>query len=147
MLSLKPRPFVQSSFDMQEPSFCLFGHVPFSEYFFCTISALSLYGEYAVRSLLPSGVFLPCDHELDFWHQLIFVDSHVLQRIVLVTAVETTVTQKNSHRPNQMPITFVCGHKEVRLYNSLFRPTGIQIATKSYATLQAMAPTNIKTVH
>ena len=29
----------------------------------------------------------------------------------------------------------------------LLRPTGIQIATKSYATLQAMAPTNIKTVH
>ena len=29
----------------------------------------------------------------------------------------------------------------------LRRPTGIQIATKSYATLQAMAPTNIKTVH
>ena len=26
-------------------------------------------------------------------------------------------------------------------------PTGIQIATKSYATLQAMAPTNGKTVH
>ena len=31
--------------------------------------------------------------------------------------------------------------------NALFRPTGIQIATKSYATLQAMAPTNNKTVH
>ena len=31
--------------------------------------------------------------------------------------------------------------------NPLFRPTGIQIATKSYATLQAMAPTNNKTVH
>ena len=29
----------------------------------------------------------------------------------------------------------------------LLRPTGIQIATKSYATLQAIAPTNIKTVH
>ena len=29
----------------------------------------------------------------------------------------------------------------------LFRPTGIQIATKSYATLQAMAPTNNKTVY
>ena len=29
----------------------------------------------------------------------------------------------------------------------LLRPTGIQIATKSYATLQAMAPTNNKTVH
>ena len=31
--------------------------------------------------------------------------------------------------------------------NPLLRPTGIQIATKSYATLQAMAPTNIKTVY
>ena len=31
--------------------------------------------------------------------------------------------------------------------NQLLRPTGVQIATKSYATLQAMAPTNIKTVH
>ena len=30
--------------------------------------------------------------------------------------------------------------------NPLLRPTGIQIATKSYATLQAMAPTNGKTV-
>ena len=31
--------------------------------------------------------------------------------------------------------------------NPLLRPTGIQIATKSYATLQAMTPTNIKMVH
>ena len=31
--------------------------------------------------------------------------------------------------------------------NPLLRPTGVQIATKSYATLQAMAPTNNKTVH
>ena len=31
--------------------------------------------------------------------------------------------------------------------NPLLRPTGIQIATKSYATLQAMAPTNNKTIH
>ena len=31
--------------------------------------------------------------------------------------------------------------------NPLLRPTGIQIATKCSATLQAMAPTNIKTVH
>ena len=31
--------------------------------------------------------------------------------------------------------------------NPLLRPTGIQIATKSYATLQAMALTNNKTVH
>ena len=31
--------------------------------------------------------------------------------------------------------------------NPLFRPTGIQIATKSYTTLQAIAPTNVKTVY
>ena len=31
--------------------------------------------------------------------------------------------------------------------NPLLRPTGIQIATKSYATLQAMSPINSKTVH
>ena len=31
--------------------------------------------------------------------------------------------------------------------NPLLRPKGILIATKSYAALQAMAPTNVKTVH
>ena len=37
---------------------------------FCTISVFSLYGEYVVRSFLPVGVFLPCDHGLDFVHLL-----------------------------------------------------------------------------
>ena len=46
-------------------SFCLFGDAAFSEYFFCTIAIFSLYGEYVVRSFLPGGVFLPCDHGLD----------------------------------------------------------------------------------
>ena len=36
---------------------------------------------------------------------------------------------------------FTCGD------NPLLRPTGIQIASKRYATLQAMAPTDIKKVH
>ena len=31
--------------------------------------------------------------------------------------------------------------------NPQLRPTGIQIATIRYATLQVMAPTNVKTVH
>ena len=40
--------------------------------FFCTIVAsFSLYGDYVVRFPLPNGVFLPCDHGLDFRHQLI----------------------------------------------------------------------------
>ena len=77
MLPLKPRHFVQSSFDMQTPrkphvflsifSFVGFGDVAFSEYF---LFLFFLYGEYAVRSLLRNGVFLRCDHGFDFIHQL-----------------------------------------------------------------------------
>ena len=37
---------------------------------FCAIAVFSLYGEYVVRFFLPDGVFLPCDHNLEFWHQL-----------------------------------------------------------------------------
>ena len=33
---------------------------------FCTFAVFSLYGKYTVRSFLPNGVFLPCDHELDY---------------------------------------------------------------------------------
>ena len=78
MLSLKPRrPFVQSSFDMQAPryphvflyfvSFCLFGDVVFSEYFFVPLLLLFLCME-SMSYVLSSrnGVFLPCDHGLDF---------------------------------------------------------------------------------
>ena len=40
---------------------------------FCSFAVFSLNGEYTVRSFLPNdGVFLPCDHGLDYyWHQLI----------------------------------------------------------------------------
>ena len=93
-LSLKPRPFVQSFFDIHAcrqphelPNSCLhpflflcllffsflfsflfpcfFGDVAFSEYFL-PIVVFSLYGEYAVGFFLPDGGFLPCDHGLDF---------------------------------------------------------------------------------
>ena len=30
------------------------------------IAAFSLNGEYVIRSFLPNGVFLPCEHGLDF---------------------------------------------------------------------------------
>ena len=77
-------------------------------------------------------------------------DSHV-QRIVLATE-EITVTQQVSHRPTkcQSRLWLQRGSKFNGSHHSdspLLRPTGIQIATKSYTTLQAMAPTNIKTVH
>ena len=54
MLSLKPRLFVQSFFDMQAHRW---PHV---------FVYLELYGEYFVRFTLPNGVFLPCNHGLDF---------------------------------------------------------------------------------
>ena len=78
------------------------------------------------------------------------VDSHI-QRIVLATE-ETTVRQQVSHRPIkcQSRLWSQRGTKVNGSHhgdNPLLRPTGIQIATKSYAALQAMAPTNIETVH
>ena len=81
---------------------------------------------------------------------VVVVDSHI-QRIVLATE-ETTVTQQVSHRPIkcQSRLWSQRGTKVNGSHhgdNPLLRPTGIQIATKSYAALQAMAPTNIKTVN
>ena len=81
---------------------------------------------------------------------VVVVDSHI-QRIVLATE-ETTVTQQVSPRPIkcQSRLWSQRGTKVNGSHhgdNPLLRPTGIQIATKSYVALQAMAPTNIKTVH
>ena len=75
------------------------------------------------------------------------VDSHIQRRIVLATE-ETTVTQQVSHRPlsNANP---ACSHKGVLRSTGHIMVTtrySDQIATKSYATLQALAPTNVKTV-
>ena len=77
----------------------------------------------------------------------------VINRIVFSTE-ETTVTQQVSHRPIkcQSRLWSQRGNKvsngSHRGDNPLLRPTGVQIATKRYATLQAMTPpNNIKTVH
>ena len=81
---------------------------------------------------------------------VVVVDSHI-QRIVLATE-ETTVPQQVSHRPIKCQ-SRLWSQKGTKVNGShrgdtpVLRPTGIQIATKSYATLQAMAPTNVKTVH
>ena len=106
------------------------------------------------------NIYVPCSahHEQD-WQPypvdpysccVVVVDSHI-QRIVLATE-ETTVIQQVSHRPikRQSRLWSQRGTKVNGSHhgdNPLLRPTGIQIATKSYAALQAMAPTNIKTVH
>ena len=81
---------------------------------------------------------------------VVVVDSHI-KRIILATE-ETTVTQQVSHRPIKCQ-SCLWSQRGTKVNgphhgdNPLLRPTGIQIATKRYATLQAMAPTNIKTVH
>ena len=82
---------------------------------------------------------------------VVVVDSHI-QRIVFATE-ETTATQQVSHRPIKCQSRFWSQKKGTKVNgshhgdNPLLRPTGIQITTKSYAALQAMAPTNIKTAH
>ena len=79
-------------------------------------------------------------------------NSHThIQRIVLATE-ETTVTQQVSHRPIkcQSRSWSQRGTKVNGLHqgnNPLLKPTGVQILTKYHATLQAMAPTDVKTVH
>ena len=70
---------------------------------------------------------------------VVVVDSHIIQRIVLATE-ETTVTQV-SHKPIkcQSRLWSQRGTKvngSHRGDNPLLRPTGIQIATKHYATLK-----------
>ena len=82
---------------------------------------------------------------------VVVVDSHV-QRVVLATTKETTVTQRVSHRPIKCQ-SRLWSQRDTEVNgshhgdNPLLRPTGIQIATKSYATLQAMVPTNVETVN
>ena len=83
---------------------------------------------------------------------LVVVDSHI-QCIVIATE-ETTVTQQVNHRPINCQSRLWSQRGKYEKVNGshhgdipLLRPTGIQLATKSYAALQAMAPTNIKTVH
>ena len=79
----------------------------------------------------------------------VVIGSHI-QRFILATQ-ENTVTQQVSHRhiKYQSRLWSQRGTKvngSHRGDNPLLRPTGIQIATKRYATLQGMALTNIKTV-
>ena len=81
---------------------------------------------------------------------VVVADSHT-QRIVLATE-KTTVTQQVGHRPIKCQ-SRLWSQRGTKVNGShhgaipLLRPTGIQIAKKRYATLQAMAPTNIKMIN
>ena len=77
------------------------------------------------------------------------------QDYVIVVVVVFTITDRASTIPSNIRgcQSGTWSHRGTKVKgshhgdNPLLRPTGIQIATKSYATLQAMAPTNSKTVH
>ena len=76
MLSFKPRPFVQSFFDLQAPQqphvfvpffFCFLKYVVFSEYFLYHCRFLFVWKVRRTFFVFPdNSVFLPCDHGLDF---------------------------------------------------------------------------------
>ena len=80
----------------------------------------------------------------------VVVDSHI--RRIFPATEETTATQQVSYRPikcqsrswSQRGTNVNWSHHGG---NPLVRPTGIQTAPKRYAALQAMAPTNVKTIH
>ena len=71
---------------------------------------------------------------------VVVVGLHI-QRIVLATE-ETIKCQPRLWSQRGTKVS-----RSHRGDSPLLRPTGIQFATKCYATLQAVAPTNIKTVH
>ena len=50
---------------------------------FRAIAVFSLYGEYVVRSFLPDGVFLPCNHGLFFYISLYENSTNQLKQIIL----------------------------------------------------------------
>ena len=90
MLLLKSRPFVQSSFDMLgapiASRFVLFFYKSLFPSIFCTIFRFLFVWtiEYVVRSFLPHGVFLSCDHGLIFYISLgeISINQSINQSII-----------------------------------------------------------------
>ena len=95
--------------------------------------------------------FCPADHVPD-WRPRILLGMVIYPVVVVVffTLTDRASTIPSSIRGCQSGTWSQRGTKVNGSHhgdNPLLRPTGIQIATKSYVTLQAMAPTNIKTVH
>ena len=105
-----------------------------------------------------------CKYETSLWHLNGFQMEITLGQqynigekstVILVVAVFFTLTDRASTIPSnirgcQFGTWSQRGTKVNGSHhgdNSLLRPTGIQIATRSYATLQAMSPTNINTIH
>ena len=88
--------------------------------------------------------FCPAAHVPDWQPRIVVVD------VVVFTLTDRASTIPSNIRGCQSGTWPQRGTKVNGSHhgdNPLVTPTGIQITTKSYATLQAMAPTNSKTVH
>ena len=97
------------------------------------------------------GGIIGCKYKTSSWHLNGFPHGVVVV-VVFFTLTDRASTIPSNVRGCQSGTTWSRrGTKVNRSHhhgdNPLLRPTGIQIATKSYATLQAMALTNNKTVH
>ena len=85
-----------------------------------------------------------CNRRCHLWHYVVVVV------VVFFTLTDRASTMPSNIRGCQSGTWSQRGTKVNESHhgdNPLLRPTGIQIATKHYATLQAMTPTNNKTVN
>ena len=90
----------------------------------------------------------PTDNQLETWARGLIIGYVVV--VVFFTLTDRASTIPSNIRGCQSGTWSQRGIKVNGSHhgdNPLLRPTGIQIATKSYATLQAIAPTNNKTVN
>ena len=113
----------------------------------CVLCVFTSHSFWTSNSLdVPAGVTQEEGHTGFLIHLL----SAVVVVVVVFTLTDRASTIPSNIRGCQSGTWSQRGTKVNRSHhgdNPLLRPTGIQIATKSYATLQAMAPTNSKTVH
>ena len=76
---------------------------------FCPIAVFSVYGEYVVRSFLPNGVFLPCDHGLDFWHQLMWEFNQSINQSINQSGDDNKELLGKVHFATQSTVNYVPG--------------------------------------
>ena len=90
-----------------------------------------------------------CPHIFEWVHYYLLHDEHVVV-VVFFTLTDRASTIPSNIRGCQ---SGTCSQRGTKVNgshhsdNPLLRPTRIKIVKKSYAALQAMAPTNIKTAH
>ena len=103
-------------------SFCFFGGVAFSEYFFVPLPFSLCMGKCVVRFPLPGGVFLPpCGHGLDLFYILLCKNSNQSINQVGRTCILRALGLLKKPRPfvqSFFVLRYACGLIATRSYNS-----------------------------